>query len=445
MGVCGYNQNKEYKTKTSIQNDKNKIKNESTINIKKDTKNEKPKLNSKVQKNKSKINTKIDAKKEKSNLISKDIKKEIKNEPKIDTKIETKNEKPNLISKIENKDIIRECHVKGTCPIIPEQISEILKKSTARIEFNDIKKTSTGFFMKINIKGDKVNFILTCNHSITQEDVDSKQQINIYIGKSENEEKIVITLDDKNRLIKTYDDLNVTLIQVLKEDNIKEKRFLYPDLNYENYCFSIYKDSEVFTAGFPDVEFYKEGRHISSGIITNINDEYNFEHNCDTRRGSSGSPIINKSKLVIGIHFGGDKNKEKNFGTFIGAIINKLNNEDEKIIIKKEEKSKKVNKYSNFIKNDLIKTIDSPKLKKECIDTMLTIFNDPECLHQARKMANNPKVMNFCNQSPFFKNTEFNFNDIKELYDEDNSEELNDLKKSLENIKNKLNEEDKKE
>ena len=35
--------------------------------------------------------------------------------------------------------------------------------------------------------------------------------------------------------------------------------------------------------------------------------------------------------------------------------------------------------------------------------------------------------------------------DVKELYDEENPEVLNDLKKSLENIKNNLNEEDKKE
>ena len=354
-----------------------------------------------------------------------------------------------MISKIENKEIIRECHVKAACPIIPEQISEILKKSTARIEFIEKKKSSTGFFMKINIKGEKVNFILTCNHSITQEDINSKQQINIYIGKSGSEEKIVITLDDKNRLIKTYDDLDVTLIQILKEDNIKEKRLLYPDLNYENFGFSIYKDSEVFTAGFPNVEIYKEGRHISSGVITNINDEYNFEHNCDTRRGSSGSPIINKSKLVIGIHFGGDKNNEKNFGTFIGAIIDKLNNEDEKIIIRREEKSKKkINKFSIYLKNE-IKKYDQ-KSQKEFIDIILNLFNNPDYIPLAQKMAKNldQKIINFFSQSPLLNcvpGMSNCINDMKDLFDEDNLEEFNDLKKSLENLKNKLNEEDKKE
>jgi len=181
-----------------------------------------------------------------------------KNKIKNDTKIETKNEMPKLISKIENKEIIRECHVKGTSPNISEEISEILKKSTARIEFNDKKKTSTGFFMKINIKGEQIKFILTCNHSITQEDIDSKQQINIYFGKSGNEEKTVITLDDKNRLIKTYDDLDVTLIQILREDNIKEKRFLYPDLNYENNGFSFIKIFKYLQQDIQMLNFIKK-------------------------------------------------------------------------------------------------------------------------------------------------------------------------------------------
>jgi len=93
-----------------------------------------------------------------------------------------------LASKVKKIEIIKNCQIKAS-PVIPEDISKILKKSTARIEFNEKKKSSTGFFMKINIKGENFNFILTCNHSITQEEIDSKLQITIYFGKKENEEK----------------------------------------------------------------------------------------------------------------------------------------------------------------------------------------------------------------------------------------------------------------
>jgi len=331
-----------------------------------------------------------------------------------------------------------ECHIKGSSPFIPEAISDILKKSTARIEFNEKKKYFTGFFMKINIKGAKCNFIITCNHSIAQKEIDSKQQINIYFGKSGNEEKKVIKLDNKNRLIKTYEDLDATLIQILNEDNIKEKRFLYPDLNYKNIGFSIYKDSQVFTAEYPNVDFYKEGRHISSGLITKLN-ENNFAHNCDTNAGSSGSPIINLFKLVIGIHNGGDKNEEYNIGTFIGAIIDRLNNKNEKIIIKKEEvKPKKTNNLDNLLQNE-IKNDDVDKEFGEITNIMVSLFKNPQFMHYTLKAINFPNIINMVNKLSNQGSLDLNNleNDKKDLVDENNLKEFNDYLKSLENVLDK--------
>ncbi len=292
--------------------------------------------------------------------------------------------------------------------------------------------------MKINIKGAKFNFIITCNHSIAQKEFDSKQQINIYFGKSGNEEKKVIKLDNENRLIKTYEDLDATLIQILKEDNIKEKRFLYPDLNYKNIGFSFYKDSQVFTAGYPNVDFYKEGRHISSGLITKLNDN-NFAHNCDTRSGSSRSPIINLFKLVIGIHNGGDKNEEYNIGTFIGAIIDRLNNENEKIIIKKEEeKPKKTNNLDNLLQNE-IKNDDVDNKFGEITNILASLFKNPQFVHYALKAINFPNIINMVNKLSNQGSLDLNNleNDKKDLVDENNLKEFNDYLKSLENVLDK--------
>ena len=77
----------------------------------------------------------------------------------------------------------------------------------------------------------------------------------------------------------------------------------------------------------------------------------------------------------------------------------------------------------------------------------MPLLNSPEYIRLARKMMNDPKVSNMLNQLPI-KNIPGmgNFaNDLKDLFDEDNSEELNDLKKSLKNINFNLNEEDKKD
>ena len=59
---------------------------------------------------------------------------------------------------------------------------------------------------------------------------------------------------------------------------------------------------------------------------------YVFKHNCDTKEGSFGCPIINYNKFVIGIYYGYDKELSINYGTFIGKIINELFLE-EKILI----------------------------------------------------------------------------------------------------------------
>jgi len=144
------------------------------------------------------------------------------------------------------------------------------------------------------------------------------------------------------------------------------------------------------------------------------------------------------------------KKNEKNFGTFIGAIIDKLNNEEEKLILNKEEQKpkKRNNETVNFFKNNQIED-------DELIDTFLNLLNNKEYLHHARKMFSDPKTGNTTNKMDFFKKyiPINNFaNDLMALFDEDNPEDFNDLKNVLENKKNekneknnKLNEEDEKD
>ena len=52
-----------------------------------------------------------------------------------------------------------------------------------------------------------------------------------------------------------------------------------------------------------------------------------IEHICSTEEGSSGSPLLSlKTYKVIGIHFGGDINKNINYAIFIKYIIDKFIN-----------------------------------------------------------------------------------------------------------------------
>ena len=62
--------------------------------------------------------------------------------------------------------------------------------------------------------------------------------------------------------------------------------------------------------------------------IKRVFNNFEFEHTLDTRKGSSGSPIcLINNRCVIGIHKAGDKNTFINQGTFLGEIIDSLEND----------------------------------------------------------------------------------------------------------------------
>ena len=64
-----------------------------------------------------------------------------------------------------------------------------LFNSIIRIEINGINVKGTGFFLKMNINGNNMYFLITCNHIITNNLINSKKEIVIYFGKTTKEEK----------------------------------------------------------------------------------------------------------------------------------------------------------------------------------------------------------------------------------------------------------------
>ena len=208
-----------------------------------------------------------------------------------------------------------------------------------------------------------------------------------------------IKLDKNKRIIKCYKELDVTLIEILEEDNIPEEKYLSPDLNYKNDGFSFYQDSQIYTAGYPDVIIYKRERHMSSGIINKIN-ENDFEHTCDTRKGSSGSPIINVNKQVIGIHYGGDKQNKINYAYFIGVIIDKL--EKEKEIQKHKDKNDLNENKENHSKNNENKDLKDLFVNNRPL--LQNVMSNPNLVKKCIMMAKNPNMRDIMEEMPMFKN-----------------------------------------
>ena len=148
---------------------------------------------------------------------------------------------------------------------------------------------------------------------------------------------------------------DITAIKLKNFDELDNNiEFLNCDLNYLQRGYEIYKNIDVFTVEHP----LGDDATSASGRILKIFDYYEFEHNIDTEVGSSGCPIIlNNNNInllqVIGIHKSGDKNRGINCGTFIGELINEINNSNNNLY-----NNNKINNNNYIIAEIFIKDED---------------------------------------------------------------------------------------
>ena len=225
------------------------------------------------------------------------------------------------------KNISLEC-AKPHARCIPETISDYIYNGIVKIIIGT--SHGTGFFIIITENSKTYKFLLSCEHVIPKEIIDKKVTISLLYGKFKNEKKFEIKLDNKERYIKSFKQIDITMIEILEKDYIPENKFLIIDRNYLN-GYVLYQDKSIYLAGYPNN--MNGVRCISSGKIEKIEeikgfDElegkyfYEFEHSLDTEEGSSGSPIcLSDNRYVIGIHRGSDKINKINYGLFIGGIF----------------------------------------------------------------------------------------------------------------------------
>ena len=192
---------------------------------------------------------------------------------------------------------------------IPRSVYDKVGKKICKIIYeknNEIFK-GTGFFMTFK---DNAKYVFTNFHVIPR---DIKNDI-ITI-ELENEKPINFKL--KNRNIKYFENLDITIIEIKESDELlKYINFFRHDLNYK-IDYHMYENVDIFV-----VQFQNDEIEIASGRIKRILDDFEFEHDAHTEQGVSGSPIILPNILtVLGIHKQGDKFEPINYGSFIGKIF----------------------------------------------------------------------------------------------------------------------------
>ena len=193
---------------------------------------------------------------------------------------------------------------------LPVSISSVLK-SLCKIETQ--YKKSSGFLIKFEAKEDEFYCLLTNEHIITKDLVEKKGIIKFIFECGTKEKEI--KLDDKERYIKVFMDINIDaiVIQILPKDEIEKDYFLSFDKNYINDFNKLKNEDITIIQNLSDCPCYSYGK------IKEIN-KYEFTYSAFIKNCLSGSPIFLKgSKRVIGIHKYG--NNSNNYGDFIGPIF----------------------------------------------------------------------------------------------------------------------------
>jgi len=208
--------------------------------------------------------------------------------------------------------------------IIPINNISTISKATVKIILSD--GVGSGFFLK-TLKKNKTPFycLITNHHVINEKDeIKNKNEITlIFDGKKE----LKIKLDEEERkifdLMKYLDlKLDVAIVEILPKDKVDDSNFFLP-----------YDEINELNKGFIGKEIrisqYPEGNQLSlsNGKIVKIFESNNncFFHDADTKKGSSGSPIMfGGEEKVIGIHKG--TNTKKNIGIYIGIVIDIIYN-----------------------------------------------------------------------------------------------------------------------
>ena len=189
---------------------------------------------------------------------------------------------------------------------------------------------ASGFFILLEKNNKPFNCLMTNEHVITKEMIESQKYIEVYYDNQHK--KLNIKLDRAKRCIKEfrYLKLDISIVEILQEDNVSADFFLLPNLDY-TMGYENFLNKNIFIPQFP------KGGNLNNSIgkILEINSFlFDFSYSASTEQGSSGSPIFLEGTIyVIGIHKQGNKTKVKNYGNFIGPFVNVLKNE--KVILKK--------------------------------------------------------------------------------------------------------------
>ena len=247
-----------------------------------------------------------------------------------------------LLSKIDKLllsdelDIREECIIKGHGrPIKKDEIFDLFKmeKSICKISFENVKGEEcqgSGFFCEID-KNFPIKYALfTNNHVLNELNIEIGKTIHFeyleksFYNSSYNIVKKEIKITDKRKVF-TNKKLDYTCIELFESDGILD--YFKIDPKIFEYDKNNLKDNDIFILQYPN----DNDLSFSYGKILSLRDNI-ILHNALTDKGSSGSPIIRRSKesTIIGLHRGVYKSKY-NLATYFDSILDNIKEQNNEI------------------------------------------------------------------------------------------------------------------
>ena len=237
-------------------------------------------------------------------------------------KVPTENKNNSTIIRENKKEEVYTGHESMPVSVIIKAVKSICKIIVNKEVNNKIQESyGTGFFMNVS----KTLKCLITNYHVIDPEKETEFEIEIH-----NHKKMGLGINGRQcRYLKKP--IDITAIEIKNTDELfNDIEFLEYDVNYQNSGYEIYKNNDVFSIQHP----LGNNAACASGTIINM-ENYEFSHNISTKGGSSGSPIIllnnNPNFIrVVGIHKSSTEWQKINYGTFIGEIIKKIKNNNNK-------------------------------------------------------------------------------------------------------------------
>jgi V8-like Glu-specific endopeptidase len=200
-------------------------------------------------------------------------------------------------------------------------IDELMAKSICKIIIE--KESATGFFLKINLDNGHILALVTNEHVLDEKFFKDNKKISFLLNNGEH--KIELNLDPYEGRYHLIEKIYDTTFVEIKEDELDENiiKFLEVDERLSIQTESLINE-EIYILNYPEDNESKN----SPGKILGFTDTQKIIHNCKTKKGSSGSPILSlKTFKVLGIHSaGGNKegDKENNMGYYLYNPLNEF-------------------------------------------------------------------------------------------------------------------------